>query len=351
MFDYAASFEEFLCGESHVMTFGLESLVNRMPFPDSMATLPRFEARFPGRVHLLMRNGREEVDEVLANISADAFYATQYGTLAGTVVWPTPSQGGHVRTLLHAVFDGLQPHYDAFATIGDTIPRAPGVPVVHYISYVNPDTLRLPGLRSEWGVPPDARVFCRHGGPDTFDIGFVRQALCDHAAAHPSDYFVLLGTAPSACDGQHTNVIHLPRSVDAAYKQRYLNSCSACLHARSDGETFGLGVAECSMSGLPVMTYCAPPAAAAFHLQTLGKEALLYCSASELGALLQGFDAPAHAARRDVYAALYAPFGPSAIMHEFMENFGLYPGFFAAANPKNLSWQGRCEPIISVGDE
>ena len=348
MYDYAASFEEYLCGVSHVVTFGLESLVNRMPYPESLISLPKFEKRFPGRTHLLMRNGRSEVDELLVNTSAHAFYATQYGTVAGTVVWPTPSQGGKVKTLLHAVFDGNEPHYDSFAVIGDTIPRAPGVPVVHYIAYVSPEVLALPGLRSEWGVPPTARVFCRHGGPDTFDIGFVREALCEHARAHPTDYFVLLGTAGSACEAGLPNILHLPKNVDMAFKQRYLNSCNACVHARSDGETFGLGVAECSMTGLPVLTFCSPPAAAAFHIATLGKEALLYCSKEELLRALAGFDVQLHAGRREVYQALYAPFGPSATMLEFMENFGILQHYMAVANPQGMGWQGKCEPIIAL---
>ncbi len=348
MYDYASSFEEFLCGVSHVMTFGLESLVNRMPFPDSMASKPKFESRFPGRTHLLMRNGNTEVDELIANVSADAFYATQYGTRAGTVVWPTPEKGGRAKTLLHAVFDGNEPHYDSYAVIGETVPRLPGVPVVHYLTYVSPALLDLPGLRGEWGVPPDARVFCRHGGPGTFDIAFVRQAVCDHAASHPKDYFVLLGTDAVGCDLEHKNIINLPKSTDLAYKQQFLNSCNACLHARSDGETFGLGVAECAMSGLPVMTYCSPPGAASFHIQTLGSEGMLYCDAPALLAMLDGFDVSAAKAKREVYMGLYSAFGPGATMLEFMTNFGILEHYMGISNPRNMSHEGRCVPFLAL---
>ena len=348
MYDYAVSFEEFLCGVSHVETFGDERLVNRMPYPDSLISLPKFEKRFPGRTHLLMRNGNTEVDELIANLSVDAFYAIQYGTRAGTVVWPTPEKGGKVKTLLHAVFDGNEPHFDSYAVVGDTVARAAGVPVVHHLTYASPALLELPGLRGEWGVPPDARVFCRHGGPSTMDIGFVRDAMCTHAAAFPNDFFVLLGTDAAGCDGLHKNIIHLPKSTDMAYKQQFLNSCNACLHARSDGETFGLGVAECTMSGLPVMTFCSPPGGASFHIQTLGKEGMLYCDSAQLLDLLKNFDVSAARAKKDTYMQLYAAFGPGATMLEFVTNFGILEDFMKVTNPNNAGWQGKCEPFIAL---
>jgi glycosyltransferase involved in cell wall biosynthesis len=42
------------------------------------------------------------------------------------------------------------------------------------------------------------------------------------------------------------NIIHLPASSDCDTKSRFIRSCDAMLHARYDGETFGLAVAEFS---------------------------------------------------------------------------------------------------------
>ena len=350
LFDYAASLEDALCGEAHVVTFGAEGIAPRMSPPQSMLTLPKFAARFPGRTHLLMRNGHSELDELLERIAPDAFYTLQSGERINTAVWPSHNATcGRVRTLLHGVFDGWEPHFDAYAVVSATVPAMPGVPVVRHIAMPpHPAHAALPGLREEWGVPPGARVFCRHGGLDSFDIGFAREAVCEHAAAFPADFFVLLNTDAAPCDAGHPNILHLPAILDTARKQQFLSSCNACLHGRGGGETYGLSVAECSMAGLPVLTHCAPPAASAFHLTMLGGAALLYCSKAELRGALAGFDAVRHEGRRNVYRALYASLGPEAVMHEFVVGFGLREGLAAAENPHNLSWQGRCEPTLDL---
>lgn len=345
MYDYAAYFEEYLCGVSHVVTFGAESLVSRVA-RDAFASKQKFESRFPGRTHLLMRNGNTEVDELIANVSADAFYTIQYGTRGMTAVRPSPEKGGKVVTLLHAVFDGQEPHFDSYATIGDSVPRLSNVPVVYHMVAVSPALLNLPGLRGEWGLPPDARVFCRHGGRGTFSIDFVREAICDHAATHPADFFLLLGTDAVKCELEHKNIIHLPTTTDLTYKQRFLNSCNACIHARIDGETFGLGVAECTATGLPVITFGGPPESASFHLRVLGGEGMIYCDAPTLLEILDGFDIAAAKAKREVYKELYSAFEPGPIMLQFVTNFGILDRFMSIANPNKMSWEGRCEPFL-----
>lgn len=348
LFDYASSFETYLCGISHVDTFGTDAAMNREPSSESFLTLPKFQARFPGRTHLLMHNGREELDALLNNVSANAFYAIQAGMKSWTMVWPNTTQGNHVKTLLHAVFDGHERHFDSYAVVGDTIPRAKGVPVVHHIVNADFELLRLPGLRSEYNIPSSARVFCRHGGPGTFDIQFVRDAVCLHARLYPKDFFIFLGTLPIECSEKFNNIIQLSKTIDLRFKQRFLNTCNACLHARSDGETFGLGVAECSMTGLPVITFCSPPSSASFHLQVLGADALLYCTIDDVLQIMAKFDVLSHVARSGQYKSLYSHFGPSAIMLEFMVNFNLLDHYMAISNPRNLSWEGNCRPTIPL---
>jgi hypothetical protein len=346
MYDYAASFEDYLGGQSFCLSFA-DGIINRMPAPESLISMPKFEKRFPGRVHLLKENPRAELNAYLGTIQPDAFYAQQYGTVAGTEVFPVPEKGGKIKTLLHAVFVGTEPHWDAYTAISDSVPRSPGIATVPYIVPVG-DPTETRDLRSEWGVPPNAKVFCRHGGVGTFDISFVHEAVCTHARTHPHDYIVFLGTAPIGCENDVKNIIHLEKNVDLNFKQRYLNSCDACIHARSDGETFGLGVAECSMAGKPVFTFAAPPPGAGFHLEVLGPHALRYKDGEGLKQMLDSFDPRPHKAKADEYKSLYAAFGPAATMHTFLTEFKIYDEFMQITNPKGLSWEGMCQPIIPL---
>jgi hypothetical protein len=97
------------------------------------------------------------------------------------------------------------------------------VPVVPHI--VRPAALHGPDLRAELGIPPDATVFGRHGGYETFDIPFVREVVFSMASAARASamhgtqsadttsrasriYYVLMNT-PAFCDPL-PNIIHLP---------------------------------------------------------------------------------------------------------------------------------------------
>ena len=103
----------------------------------------------------------------------------------------------------------------------------------------------------------------------------------------------------------------------------FLATCNACVHGRLDGETFGLAVAECSLAGLPVMTYAIAGEGQDFHLRVLGAHAMRYSSAAELETLMSGFDVQRAAERRSVYAGLYAAFSARAVMLQFLTAFDI----------------------------
>jgi hypothetical protein len=125
---------------------------------------------------------------------------------------------------------------------------APVAVVPHVVRHPRVDG---PDLRAELGIPAHATVFGRHGGADTFSIIEARAAVLSVARQRPHDiFFVLLNTHPlvltadgisdaAACP---SNVIHLEQTVDEARKAAFIRTCDAMLHARGDGETFGLAV-------------------------------------------------------------------------------------------------------------
>ena len=93
------------------------------------------------------------------------------------------------------------------------------------------------------------------------------------------------------------------------------------LHARSDGETFGLAIAEFSTHNKPVITSSVHHErhTARFHLDVLGDKGLYYHDTHSLVELLLGFDREAARARGDWNA--YKAFEPERVMAVFKKVF------------------------------
>ena len=78
-------------------------------------------------------------------------------------------------------------------------------------------------------------------------------------------------TPPFARPPRAKNIIHIDRTSDPARKAAFIRTCDAMLHGRSNGETFGLAVAEFSAANRPVLTSRAhhDHGKARHHLDTL----------------------------------------------------------------------------------
>lgn len=310
LYDYAHFFELLAGGVSYIASND----------GGSMASKPKFEERFPGRVFIL--GGDTTFATLAEKLHMDAIYTTQFDTAFDFHL--LPEQQATLRLLVHGVFGGIQgSHTTANAVISPSVPRAPCMPVVNYMVFANESHAAAPSLRRELNIDESARVFCRHGGADTFSIPEARAAVCAHARAFPRDFFLLLTTSIVDCEMGLPNIVHLPKYVGLLYKARFLSSCDACVHARADGETFGLAVAECSLAGLPVITFAHPPAGADAHLRMQGSLAITYSSGSDLGKILASFNTSAHRENAAAYRKIYEAYSPDAVMHEFLVNFGI----------------------------
>lgn len=311
LYDYAHFFELLTGGISYIASNEGNSMVGK----------PKFEARFPGRVFIL---GGDTTFAFLAEfLRLDAIYTIQGETAFDFHL--LPAQETTVRLLVHGVFGGTRgSHTTANAVIHPSVPRCTCMPVVNHIVFANESHSAAPSLRRELNISESALVFCRHGGADTFSIPEARAAVCAHARAFPRDVFLLLGTSNVDCEMGSPNIVHLPKTTDLLYKARFLSSCDACVHARADGETFGLAVAECSLAGLPVITYAYPPAGADAHLRMQGHLAITYSSGDDLGKVLTSFNTSAHHENAEAYRKIYEAYSPDAVMHEFLVNFGIF---------------------------
>ena len=137
----------------------------------------------------------------------------------------------------------------------------------------------------------------------------------------PPIFFLLLHTNVIPGTEGLTNVIYLPPTVDLLEKRNFIEACDAMLHARSDGETFGLAIAEFSTHNKPVITSSVHHErhTARFHLDVLGDKGLYYHDTHSLVELLLGFDREVARARGDWNA--YKAFEPERVMAVFKKVF------------------------------
>jgi hypothetical protein len=429
LYNYARYFEELACGESYIATKYCAS---------SLQALPKFEARFPGRVVFVptppkkaeeQRQQQQQQqqqqqppppqDDVAAALVAQAAAAA---AAASEPPCENPAPAGvepdHINSVLQsfvlsagidAIFT-LQSNTDLppylrvkpptkylvqgvfFATsppdpeledrvryvaLSEDIDRRENIPIVPRIvdfaiplaaansssgggvgagagaadasaadpsgdDYMRASAALFRAGRAELGIPESTRVFCRHGGEDTFDIQWVRDALCKVAAADVRNtVFVFMNTDPFNCYDAASlplpNVVFIPGTSDLAAKQRFIASCDACLHARMDGETFGNSVAECAMFGKPVLVYADP--VHKYHLRALRGEwaasgtlpewashGIIYRGYMDVLSLMQSMDLYKYrgdARFAETMRGLYVRFTPANVMLDFLHHFGV----------------------------
>ncbi|MGZ0709055.1 hypothetical protein ACWPKO_12040 [Coraliomargarita sp. W4R53] len=246
------------------------------------------------------------------------------------------------KQVVHCVFSTKDPCGDVYAAISPYLNDKCGTdcPVV-------PHMIHLPAfeadLRAELGIPENATVFGRYGGRDTFSVKLAHQVIAELVQERPNYYFIFMNT-DAFCE-PHQQIIHLPASFDLEEKVRFINTCDAMLHARRDGETFGIAVGEFSIKNKPIFTFAPPESgfkrwkylfAQSFksitktgqrlpkrtsieHINILGDKAQIYCCKHELKEMLEAFDPQAVCEMNwDCYSER---FSPEPVMRQFERVF------------------------------
>ncbi len=227
---------------------------------------------------------------------ADLLYMIAYGHRPAEF----PLQRLKCKTGVHCVFTAHHPYGDVYAAVSEWVAETYAlwpVPVVPHIVHLPQDHRNM---RQELGIPETALVIGRYGGYTQFNIMAVHQAIAQAVDNRPDLYFLFMNTKPFL---DHPRIIHLPPNYDFAYKTRFINSCDAMIHARLEGETFGLSVGEFSLRAKPIITW--RWSFDRHHLNLLGEHAICYGSARELFTILMNFRRGTTA--RDCYSERYNP--------------------------------------------
>jgi len=176
---------------------------------------------------------------------------------------------------VHVVTKATAPHGTAYAGITQNVSdhacwRGAVVP---YIVYPLKNVWRRFALRSKLRIPGEHILLCRHGSIDSFDIPWVRREIIPLLDRNPTLHFLFVNTDwPS--DHTHKRLYVLPAFLDAAGWRRYFDACDGMLHARKEGEDFGLAVGQMSVHNKPVLT--CDVCGARQHINALGNKAFRY---------------------------------------------------------------------------
>ena len=269
LWDYA-NFNETILGNRSLICHPaeLENAENR--------TFAKWKARFP----LVPYRTKAELSSKLKERGVDILYQIKPGPYDGFVV-------PRIKNCIHSMFLSDEFHGDSFAYVSRWCSKVMTGREESFVPHFVPQLESEAGLREKLGISTKSRVFGRHGGWDTFNIPFVREAVVRHARQNPEDHFVFLNTEPIREGENLTNIHYLSATVDPVEKAKFLATCDAMLHGRWHGETFGLAVGEFAVLGKPVLTFSESRERA--HLEILGNQSLRYRHAGELMKILKDF--------------------------------------------------------------
>lgn len=215
-----------------------------------------------------------DVDEHILNRGISFLYIIKAGTKSNDI-------SKHVPTLIHSVFK-WDPH-GVYACVSRSIAETNKGEWLPHI--INP--LPYAGgneYRQSLGIPLDAIVYGRYGGMETFSIDYVKECIVEEIHKLKNVYFLFCNTNKFI---EHPRVIHVNKLVTEKEKGTFIDACNYMIHARMDGETFGLAVAEFAMGGKLVITSPAVVGQDNEHIHHLGNKTLIYTDKNQLRNVLQ----------------------------------------------------------------
>ena len=235
-----------------------------------------------------------------------------------------------LKNCIHAVFQVKEPHGDAYAYISDWLSNKMSnnvIPVVpHIIEQHNNDD----NLLEELNIPEGSTILGRIGGHTTFNIPFVIDAV-NAIMEERKDLYLILMNTDRVCEDfrdtvlmEHPRIIHLDATLDDSYKNKFINTCDALLHARVNGESFGLSIGEFSVKNKPVITWTGHDIKKYYqhpydnaHVDILEDNAYYYNDYEEIKEILLTIKPPFEDKKWD----MYSKFSPEIVMKQFDKIF------------------------------
>ena len=213
--------------------------------------------------------------------------------------------------LVHVVGCENEPHGKVYASVSEWLSKEfsnythPYIPYMAHLPDHNED------FRQELGIPKEATVFSRIGGFYSWNIPFVN-AVIEKALQERDDIYFLFVQTHRFTD--NPRVIHIDPFAELTTKRKFINTSDAFLHARHEGESFGMSCAEYSICNKPVITYSG--SSERNHIFTLGDKGIYFDSPEKLLDILTSFR---YDPSQDWNA--YKEFTPEKVIQKFKKVF------------------------------
>lgn len=270
IYDYAHYNETILSGKSYIICF-TEKKQKSIGFDSTRVSYQKFRDRFT----IIEIDDISDMKNVIEKYNLNYFYTLTYGNrdiyqFENKEIW------NNCKTIKHCVFDTGYKEADYYIAIGDYLNEKcrTNIPVIPHI--VSNEVITIEDLRNELNIPKDSIVIGRYGGYNQFNLSIVHIAIKNFLLNDKDTYFLFMNTEKFY---EHPKIIYLPGTSDNIYKSKFINTCNAMIHARADGETFGLSIGEFSVRNKPIIT-C--PCGDLEHIKILGDKAVLYNTSTDL---------------------------------------------------------------------
>lgn len=241
------------------------------------------------------------MQDIINDISPDYFFAIKGGNYDGVV-----SNNKNVENLIMAVGMSRDIHGDKYYYCSSWLSMMCGGDYVpHMINIPNVDG----DLRDKYNIPKDAIVITRTGGHGTFDIDFVRQAIINTIDIRNDVYYIMQNVDRFI---NHERVIFIDKMVSMIDKVKLINTSDYLLHARKQGESFGITIGEFSVKNKGIISYA--NSIEKNHNLILGDDALWYNTYDDICGILKSID------KKD-YPNMYKDYLPSVVMDRFKNKY------------------------------
>lgn len=270
MYDYAEFNELLLGNKSIIITRNYNSIQHEWDV-NSEAYL-KFTQRFIVEYYVT----QQDIDHIVERYNITHLYIIKAGGWDGLI-------STKCINLIHCVFNTNQRHGNVYSVISSEVNRLcnTNYPVVPHMIR-NFETTR--DLREELKIPKEAIVFGRYGGADAFNIDFVYKVIENILNTRSDIFFIFLNTIRFY---EHPQIIYLDGTTNMEFKREFINTSDALLHARLEGETFGLTCGEFAVEKKPVITYGGSKERN--HINILGENAVLYADYESLWKIISEF--------------------------------------------------------------
>lgn len=264
-------------------------------------------SKFSDHFKILPYYNFDEVNKYISNNKIDWLYAIKGGKKDDVIA-------KDAKTFVHTVFQRHEPHGDKYVFISEWLAKKMGYnKELDYLPFI----VTLPNVnynyRIELDIPSTAMVLGRHGGNTEFNIPFVHQEIIEAIHNNPNLYFVFLNTDIFYI---HERIKYLPKTTDRFLIRKFINTCDFMIHARQNGESFGLAIAEFLYSNVPVITMYGGMDHA--HIDMCKRAGIFYANATQLKLILNNLpDIKQHISKNFYLPDLVHQFTPSLVIDKF----------------------------------